>query len=109
MPVSQSDLEQLLDSLKRDVAATIGLEHQGDVDDFASNGREFITDHAWFTQWIVDEVQQHFHDTFLDTTWPACPRHGNHPLWFKDGSWWCDRDGLAVAKLGDLATIVKAG
>lgn len=38
---------------------------------------------------------------FVDTVWPKCPRH-RHPLWFRDGSWWCERDDLCVARLGEL-------
>jgi hypothetical protein len=52
---------------------------------------------------LVNDVQQYFHDTFVDTTWPACPRHPRHPLWYRAGSWWCVEDGVAIAPLGDLA------
>jgi hypothetical protein len=31
---------------------------------------------------VVDDVQQYFHDAFVDTTWHGCPHHPNHPLWF---------------------------
>ena len=51
---------------------------------------------------VVNDVQQYFHDTFKDSTWPPCPRHGKHPLWYRNGSWWCVEDGVAIAKLGDL-------
>jgi hypothetical protein len=34
--------------------------------------------------------------------WPACPRHSNHPLWYRDGAWWCDQDDMQVAPLGKL-------
>jgi hypothetical protein len=46
-------------------------------------------------------TQQDIHDGFIDTAWPKCPRHP-HPLWFRDGSWWCERDQLCVARLGEL-------
>jgi hypothetical protein len=29
----------------------------------------------------VEDLEQRLHDTFVDTTWPACPRHRQHPLW----------------------------
>jgi hypothetical protein len=54
----------------------------------------------------VNDVQQYFHDTFVDTTWPACPRHPRHPLWYRAGSWWCVQDGVAVASLGELTPAV---
>jgi hypothetical protein len=28
----------------------------------------------------VEQLQQLLHDTFVDTTWPTCPRHRQHPL-----------------------------
>ena len=54
---------------------------------------------------LVEDVQQDFHDLFVDVTWPACPRHPNHPLWYRDGAWWCETDGVAVARLGELAAL----
>jgi hypothetical protein len=57
---------------------------------------------------VVDQFQQSVHDQHLDTTWPACPRHSNHPLWYSEESqsWCCPRDGAVVAPLGGLAGIV---
>ena len=98
----------VLDALKRDVAATVGADHGAAVDRLALHGRSFIEDDQRLLLWLIDEVQQYFHDTFVDVTWPACPRHPNHPLWFKEGWWWCERDGAAVARLGDLVTTAKA-
>jgi hypothetical protein len=40
------------------------------------------------------------HDSFIDTTWPPYPRHGNHPLWYADGGWWCEKDLALIASLG---------
>ena len=58
-----------------------------------------------FDRSIVDGLQQTAHDLFWDTTWPACPRHPNHPLWFQAerDAWCCPRDGSAIARLGELA------
>jgi hypothetical protein len=47
-------------------------------------------------------VQQCVHDTFVDTSWPACPEHSNHPLWYVEGWWSCKRSGARVAPLGGL-------
>jgi hypothetical protein len=57
---------------------------------------------------VVDQFQQSVHDQHLDTTWPACPRHPNHPLWYGEDSqsWCCPLDGAAVAPLGGLAGIL---
>lgn len=94
------DLTRVLPLLKRDVQATIGPTHDALIDGIAADVREL--DVKGEAEKVVNDVQQYFHDTFVDTTWPACPRHGNHPLWYRDGSWWCVEDGAAVARLGQL-------
>jgi hypothetical protein len=103
MAVSELTIRRATDALKSDVTATLGAGREADVDNFAEHGRGFIDDDARFTEWLVDEVQQYFHDTFIDTTWPACPRHPNHPLWFREDWWWCG--GERVAKLGELSRL----
>jgi hypothetical protein len=55
----------------------------------------------------VEQLQQRLHDTFVDTTWPACPRHRRHPLWLGEAerggiAWCCPRDRAAIAPLGAL-------
>ena len=58
---------------------------------------------------LGEVVQQYFHDCFVDPTWPSCPRHSNHPLWLRGESWCCERDGEAIAKLGELRSIWNRG
>ena len=62
----------------------------------------FTDDPADFERRVVDDVQQYLHDTFVDTSWPACPEHPHHPLWYSDGWWKCDHSGRRVAALGGL-------
>ena len=100
MPMSEAVIKRVVPALKADVAATLGNAHTGVVDTAVERGLSFIDDDDWFVQWLVDNVQQYFHDTFVDTTWPACPMHPNHPLWFHDNAWWCGEE--AVALLGRL-------
>jgi len=97
-----AERQEIVDLLAADVAATLGEGHREDVADQIPNALEFTDDVGDFAQRLVDEVQQFFHDTFVHTTWPACPRHPNHPLWFRDGAWWCEADGVALARLGEL-------
>lgn len=54
------------------------------------------------TERLVNDVQQEIHDTFTDTSWPTCPRHGTHPLEYHDAAWWCDTDHIRIAPLGSL-------
>jgi hypothetical protein len=54
----------------------------------------------------VEDLRQRLHDTFVDTTWPACPRHRQHPLWLGEHdrggtAWCCPRDDAAIAPGGD--------
>jgi hypothetical protein len=55
----------------------------------------------------VEDLQQYLHDTFVDTSWPPCPRHPNHPMWLAEGEgggivWSCPRDKAEIAPLGML-------
>lgn len=100
------DLTHALPLLQRDVAATLGDSYRRLIDDIAADVRELGG--AGGSEKLVNDVQQYFHDTLGDSTWPACPRHGKHPLWYRDGSWWCVEDGAAVARLGELAKQAQA-
>ena len=96
----QPDLTDALSLLQRDVQATLGNAHRQLIEDIAADVQELDVDGK--AEKMVNDVQQYFHDSFVDATWPACPRHAKHPLWYRDGSWWCVEDGVAVARLGAL-------
>ena len=102
--ISYADEAQLVDLLGKDVVSTLGHEHLHVVQSTARWHRQFIDDPAWYIERVVEEVQQHFHDCFIDTTWPACPHHANHPMWFQEG-WW-RADGEHVARLGELGSFL---
>ena len=71
--------------------------------------RRFAVEAQDFEQRVVDDVQQHLHDAFVDTSWPACPHHPNHPLWYSDGWWSCEKSGQRAAPLGGLRRTSGAG
>ena len=100
MAFSQFDLTELVSRLEHDVSRTLGPVHRGRVHDTVA-GME-IGDVSDPDAIIVDAVQQALHDEFVDTTWPACPRHHRHPLWYRNGQWWCEQDGAPIASLGEL-------
>ena len=56
----------------------------------------------------MDDFQQQIHDEHIDTTWPACPRHPNHPLNYSSLSdaWCCPRDGAVISRLGEVRAVV---
>jgi hypothetical protein len=101
MSITDADQQSVVQRLTLDLHATVGPGHDDVVLDHAVRLRQFIDGVASYIQRVVDETQQDIHDAFIDTAWPKCPRHP-HPLWFRDGSWWCERDGLCVARLGEL-------
>jgi len=119
------DSESIVRLLARDVVHTLGTQYLTVVHDLAANahalaigwiepdedGEGDIVEktQASYDQKVVDDVQQYFHDVFVDTTWPACPRHPHHPLWFRDGAWWCETDRVALARLGELPRRQTAG
>jgi hypothetical protein len=86
----------------QDVARTVGPGNESAVEEAAARLRLFSDDAAVFEQRLVDDVQQYLHDTFADTTWPACPDHPNHPLWYSERWWRCPKAGKLVAPLGEL-------
>ena|SRR5688500_18891608 len=97
----QPDLTEVLPLLQRDVRTTVGHAHVQLVQDIARDVQELDVEYK--AEKLVEDVQQHFHDTGVDPTWPSCPIHSQHPLWYRDGAWWCAKDGVAVTKLGELA------
>lgn len=105
--VSDSDVGRACRLLLRDIEATLGPGYESVVHDNATRARGFVADPARYVEKVVKDVQQYFHDCHVHTTWPACPHHPNHPLWLHDESWRCERDGVVVAKLGELGRRVQ--
>ena len=101
MTADNPPLEHVIRLLRRDVLATVGAAHDHDVRRLAAMVLEY-RDPDDAVDKIVEDVQQYLHDTFVDTTWPTCPRHPNHPMWFRDYAWWCEQDEVPLARLGEL-------
>jgi hypothetical protein len=109
VPLSESDRARVVQLLLLDVEMTLGPGHEAVVRNNALNVASFVDDPVWYRDKLVEDVQQHFHDCFVDTTWPTCPRHSKHPLWLHDESWYCERDAEAIARLGELRSIWPRG
>ena len=109
MPVSESDRARIVRLLLLDVEATIGPDYETVVLDNAMNVASFTDDPVRYRDKVLEDVQQHFHDSFVDVTWPTCPRHSNHPLWLRGDSWYCAQDDEAIAELGELRSIRHGG
>lgn len=106
----QKELESTLDAddmrlvrlISHDVAATVGDSFDDVIVEVAARIRSLGFTLEDYRQKVVDEVQQYMHEAHIDTTWPACPMHQNHPLWMTDGWWRCERTGVPIAELGAL-------
>ena len=94
-------LSEIVPLLERDVASTVGESYRPIVAGVAEDVQEL--DVADQGEKVVADVQQYLHDARVDPVWPKCPRHALHPLWYRNGNWWCVQDGVAVARLGELA------
>ena len=110
------DTERAVGLLLKDAVPTLGVRARAGVRRLAANYAELAEE--WirqgdsaaeaqrsFDRSVVDGLQQTAHDLFWDTTWPACPRHHRHPLWYDADSdaWCCEQDGAVLAALGSLA------
>ena len=104
-PVSDLDEAEVVDLLGSDVISTLGPDYLDLVRSTARHHRQFTDDRDWYIARVVEDVQQHIHDCFIDTAWPACPVHPYHPMWFRAG-WWV-ADGQPVARLGGLSALLK--
>jgi hypothetical protein len=103
--VSAEDEARVVSLLRADVEATIGPGRDEAIIEAAARRRLYAEAPAQYVSGVVDDVQQFFHDTFVDTTWPSCPFHPNHPLWFSDGWWRCERIEEPIARLGAISGV----
>lgn len=101
--VTAEDEARVVSLLRADVEATIGPGHDEAIIEAAARRRLYADVPRAYVGDVVDDVQQYFHDAFVDTTWPACPHHPNHPLWFSDGWWRCERIEEPLTRLGALS------
>jgi hypothetical protein len=99
--VTDAEERRVVQLVLQDVRATVGPAHDDIVISNAHRLREFVRV-SQFEGRLVNDVQQEIHDLFIDTTWPACPLHSRHPLWYGGGGWRCEEDGAFAAPLGLL-------
>jgi len=100
--VTAADEERVTTIVTQDVLATVGPGFENIVVEEGARVRLVAETVPDYEQRVIDDVQQRLHDEFVDSTWPTCPLHRNHPLWYSDGWWRCPRAG-AIARLGELA------
>ncbi len=106
-PLEPGDVRKALDRLSRDLEQTAGVElpdvvWPADASTAAApageNGEPVLARAAASAQQTVHAAGH--------PLWPRCPRHFLHPLTYRDGWWFCDRDRAFVAELGRLSRVV---
>jgi hypothetical protein len=108
----REEAKPLLELLRADLTGTLMWRRQiaeQIVNDWVAQGIGWATTAKQLTLSVAEGIQQYLHDTFVDTTWPACPEHHNHPLFLHllpDGSlmWECESSTLSKP-LGSLTPI----
>jgi hypothetical protein len=107
--ITPADEARAVALLTQDVEVTIGVGHDDLIRGEASTRREFFNepdtidvDSNEYLEKVAEEIQEYFHDLYVDTTWPECPFHRRHPLWLHDGNWTCEQLRVPVARLGEL-------
>lgn len=118
MSQGKLDTDRVIRLLLQDCVPSLGERARAEVLRLAANyevlAQEWIDDGVSVAeaqrsvdQYFVDALQQTAHDLFWDSTWPTCPLHHRHPLWYEVDSdaWWCRQAQVAVAPLGALANI----
>ena len=109
------DTERVSGLLLQDAVPTLGARARVEVrrlvaiysdlaEDWILDGDSVAEAQRSFDRMVVDGLQQTAHDLFWDTTWPACPRHHRHPLWYdaEREAWCCEQDSVVVAPFGGL-------
>ena len=114
MPVSDHELAQAVALIAHDLAATLDWDPQRAATFAEETIGLGVNAHGWDVAWgsyaikLAEDVQQQLHDTFVHTTWPACPLHPQHPLWLDSDHdravWRCTQAGIDIAPLGSLTS-----
>jgi hypothetical protein len=101
MAVTDAQVADVVERLSRDLRSSGWASYLHVVQNEADNARDFVDDPNDYVDRVVGGVQECILDAVI--TWPACPHHPQHPLWYHDGAWFCDQERLLVAPLGALA------
>jgi hypothetical protein len=109
---------RIVSLLLRDAVPTLGERARAEVLRLVANYEELAQERMAggdslaeaqraFDRSVVDGLQETAHDLFWNTTWPACPRHRQHPLWYDEDrqAWCCHSDQSVFAPLGGLADL----
>jgi|694.fasta_scaffold59078_4 hypothetical protein len=101
-PPTAKDVGKALRGLKRDVERTSGFAWADVAPRPPSAGAaapaETLTAQVTATQRAVHVTGE--------PHWPRCPHHFDHPLTYRDGWWFCERDAAFIAAVGRVSSVV---
>ena len=116
--ITNEHIERIVRLLRHDVGVTIGGDYESWIKSAAMAERELFDE--WrsapddeegtntvedFYVRVAERFQQELHDEFVDTSWPRCPDHANHPLWLHGTAWICEAEFARIGNLGDLPAL----
>lgn len=113
MALTLEHVTSVVNALIDDVVASLGCSADVATDAVLAEALSILSwmdddlGDTFFAIKLGDDVQQYFHDRFVDTTWPACPDHPNHPLDFKGEpmTWTCPTTHESKCSLGNLGDV----
>ncbi len=98
------DVAGTVRALKRDVERTSGMAWSEVAPSPMTAGAASGELSAVLTQ-TATEAQRAVHAAG-EPQWPRCPHHFDHPLTYRDGWWFCERDSAFIAAVGRISTAV---
>lgn len=118
MSQTKLDTNRVVELLLRDALPSLGERSRDEVlrlacsyealaREWMVNGQSLSEAQRAFDSAVVNGLQQSAHDLFWDTTWPTCPLHQRHPLWYDEirQAWCCKQDPAVVTPLGGVADL----
>lgn len=102
-PPTTRDVEKTMNAVRRDVERTSGLAWADVVPALPTAGPTGTPAETLTAQ--VTAAQRTVHASGA-AQWPRCPHHFDHPLTFRDGWWYCERDAAFIAAAGRLSSVV---
>ena len=97
------DVEKARRALRRDIERTSGFAWSDVASEVLPPGTSDDPSEILTAQ--VTAAQRHVH-AGGEPQWPRCPHHFDHPLTYRDGWWFCERDAAFIAEVGRLSSVI---
>jgi len=97
------DVASTVRALKRDVERTSGMAWPPVAP--STEAAAAAADPAALVAQAVTGTQRAVHAAG-EPHWPRCPHHFDHPLTYREGWWYCERDAAFIARVGRVSQAV---